>query len=336
MIYSHTISRENHADGTSNSQIRSKTISEKSEKKREIADERMLDTVKFIKECLHNHSRLVEIILRRPEPLVQKGTDIMQAILSEMFGLPVPALQEPAEEYMQTNMEEPMEEVEPEPELDSESEIEYLWERSQPEDLMDVEAVESSGAESDYYDGDSTGEQFNEYDDNMSEYSNYSAIFENKSERVLRKEKRDRAKAARKELWNRFGLTIEEDEEDQNDAQKEEYRKIKRQKRNHDTMDEESSESRLTAEDKPQGLRQTTLSFNKVRKSRRLFSCKELNKKGVLDREEEVEEEVEFISSGPMHGTSKRHIRVPSGYRYQQPKPISPGGRLLARRMTGR
>lgn len=124
MISHHLISCEIHADSISNSQIRSKTIAERSEKKREAADERMLNTVKFIKECLDNHSRLVDIILGRSEPLVQEGTDIMQAILSEMFGLPVPTMQESTEDYMQRTRKEPTEEVEPEPE--SEPEIEYL------------------------------------------------------------------------------------------------------------------------------------------------------------------------------------------------------------------
>jgi hypothetical protein len=298
----------------------------------------MLDTVKFLKECLNNHSRLVDIVLGRPEPLVQQGTDLMQAMLSEMFGLPVPTMQEPAEECMQQSMGDPMEEVESE--LESESEIEYLWESSQPEDLMDIEAVESCGAESDYYDGDSTDEQFNEYDDNMSEYSNYSATFENKSERVLRKEKRDRAKKARKELWSRFGLTVEKDKEDQNDAQEEEHKKFKRQKRSHNTVHEDLPESRLTADNKPQGLRQTTLNFNKVNKSRRLFSRKELNQKGVLkeqekEKEEEADEKAVVASPGSVHRNSKRYVRVPPGYRYQQPKSISAGPRLLTHRRTG-
>jgi hypothetical protein len=267
----------------------------------------MLDTVKFLKECLNNHSRLVDIVLGRPEPLVQQGTDLMQAMLSEMFGLPVPTMQEPAEECMQQSMGDPMEEVESE--LESESEIEYLWESSQPEDLMDIEAVESCGAESDYYDGD-------------------------------RKEKRDRAKKARKELWSRFGLTVEKDKEDQNDAQEEEHKKFKRQKRSHNTVHEDLPESRLTADNKPQGLRQTTLNFNKVNKSRRLFSRKELNQKGVLkeqekEKEEEADEKAVVASPGSVHRNSKRYVRVPPGYRYQQPKSISAGPRLLTHRRTG-
>lgn len=286
------------------------------------------------KECLDNHSRLVDIILGRSEPLAQEGTDIIQAMLSEMFGLPVPTMPEPAEEYMQQTMEGSMDEIEPE--LESESEIEYLWERSQPQDLMEIEAEESSGTESDDYDGDSTDEQFNEYDDNISEYSNYSATFANKSKRALRKEKRDRARRYRKELWNRFGLTVEDTEEDQDDMQEEEHRRIKRQKKTPNSLVEKPSESRTTADDKPQGLRQTTLNFNKVSKSRKLFSRGELKEKRVLDCEEEVEEEVEFVSSGPMHRNSKRHIKVPSGYRYQQTKPVSPGGRLVTRRWPGR
>jgi hypothetical protein len=296
----------------------------------------VLDTVKFVKECLDNHSRLVDIVLGRPEPLVQEGTDIMQAMLSEMFGLPVPTMQGPAEEHIQQTMGEPMEEVEPELEPESESEIEYLWERSQPQDLMDIEAEESSGTESDDYDGDSTGEELNEYDDDMSEFSNYSATFANKSERALRKEKRDRAKKARKELWNRFGLTVEDTEEDQDDIYEEERQRIKRQKKSHNTGDEELPESRLTAADKRQGLRQTTLNFNKVNKSRRLFSRKELNEKSILEEQEkEAEEKVEVASPSSSRRDSKRYIRVSPGYRYQQPKPISADSRLLAHRRTG-
>jgi hypothetical protein len=280
----------------------------------------VLDTVKFVKECLNNHSRLVDIVLGRSEPLVQQGTDIMQAMLSEMFGLPVPTMQEPAEKYMQQSMGEPMEEVEFEPESESESEIEYLWERSQPQDLMDIEAEESSGTESDDYDGDSTGEELNEYDDSMSEYSNYSATFVNKSEKALRKEKRDRTRKARKELWSRFGLTVEDtEEEDQEDAPEEDRGPIKRQKLNSIASEDKSSESRLTTGSKPHVLRQATLNFDKVSKSRRLFSRKDLNQKGVFDEQEKEKEEADekavVASSGSIHRNSKRNVGVPPGYR---------------------
>jgi hypothetical protein len=299
----------------------------------------VLDTVKFVKECLDNHSRLVDIVLGRPEPLVQEGTDIMQAMLSEMFGLPVPTMQEPAEEYMQQTMGGALEEVELEQE--SESEIEYLWGSSQPQDLMDIEAEESSGTESDDYNDDSTGEELNEYDDSMSEYSNYSATFVNKSEKALRKEKRDRTRKARKELWSRFGLTVEDTEgEDQEDAPEEDRGPMKRQKLNSIASEDKSSESRLTTGSKPHVLRQVTLNFDKFSKSRRLFSRTGLNQKGVFDEQEKEKEEADekavVASSGSIHRNSKRNVGVPPGYRYQQPKPISPGGRLLARRRTGR
>lgn len=168
---------------------------------------------------------------------------------------------------------------------------------------MDIEAEEASGTESGDHDSDDIGEELNEYDEDMSECSNYSTTI--KSAKVLRKEKRDRAKKARKELWNRFGLTLEGAEEDQDDMHEEERRRIKRQKRDNNTLDDNPSESRLPVEDQPQVLKQTTLNSSKVSKSRKLFSRRELIQKGVLDRGEEVEE-VQFISSGPMHRDSKK------------------------------
>ena len=81
------------------------------------------------------------------------------------------------------------------------------------------------------------------------------------------------------------------EEEDQEDAPEEDRGPIKRQKLNSMASEEKTFESRLTAGGKPHVLRQATLNFDKVSKSRRLFSRKELNQKGVLDREEEVEED---------------------------------------------
>jgi hypothetical protein len=87
----------------------------------------MIDTVRFLKECLDNHSRLVDIVLGRPEPLVKQGTELMQAMLSEMFGLPGPALEINMEEFEDERRkeaeEESEQEVETEPESESEAEF---------------------------------------------------------------------------------------------------------------------------------------------------------------------------------------------------------------------
>jgi hypothetical protein len=112
----------------------------------------MLDSVKFLKECLDNHSGIVDIVLGRPEPLVKQGTELMQGLLSEVFGLPGPALEatleEAEEERMEEVEEEVNEEVEEELELASESEAEFLWESVHPREFIDIEAELASEQES--------------------------------------------------------------------------------------------------------------------------------------------------------------------------------------------
>lgn len=111
--------------------IRARIISEKSKKKREADDEKMVDTVKFLKECLNNHCRLVDLVLGRPEPLVQQGTDLIQAMLSEMFGLPT-------DEIIAENLEPELAPI-LEMEAEEESEVEVLWEKTETEDIMDID-----------------------------------------------------------------------------------------------------------------------------------------------------------------------------------------------------
>lgn len=200
---------------------------------------------------------------------------------------------------------------------------------------MDLEASEASESECDESDDDSISEGLDDYDDNMSEYSNYSTT--NKNERLLRREKREKAKKSRDALWRRFGLTVaEETDKAQDDIHEEERSRAKRQKRNHNALQGPPIDQ-LTAHNHPSALKQSTLNFNKVTKNRRLFSRKELKDQGMLENHEEedddgAEKEAEIASPGSLHGSSKRHSRVPPGYKYQKPKGISAVGRRLRRR----
>jgi hypothetical protein len=282
-------------------------------------------------------------VLGRPEPLVKQGTELMQGLLSEMFGLPAPEALESMRDSMQEVVEENMEEangeteqevetdpeVETEPESESESEVEL-------HDYMDIEAHEHPETDSDAYDdNDNSSEQS---DDSMAtsykrkrtprQKKQEREPIKAKRERTLR-EKRDKAREERQALYTRFGLTVQETEEtgeNQNDTHEEERREAKRQKRNND---------------QPTVLRQTTLNFDKVRKNRRLFSRKELSQSGVFDGKEEAEQEQEGIEKPDVvtrawyRMNSKRGSRVAPGYRYQLHKRVSPGG-LLPRRRTGR
>jgi hypothetical protein len=319
-------------------QIRSKTLTETSTKKRKAEDEKILDTVKFLKECLGNHSRLVDIVLGRPEPLVKQGTELMQGLLSEVFGLDGPVLETTVEEVEDGVEEEVEEESEPEqestPELESEGESESDSEVGF-HDYMDIEVHEHPETESDAYDdNDSSSEQS---DDSMAsapkrkgtpkQKKHERALLKEKRERTL-EEKRERTRKERKALYTRFGLTVQETEEsreDQNDTPENEHR-TKRQKRNHD---------------QPTVLRQSTLNFDKVRKNRRLFSRKELSQSGMFEGDEEAEDEQEGVeqqdvgSPGSFRRKSKKNFRVPPGCRYQLHKRVLPGGLLPCRR-TGR
>ncbi|KAH0294819.1 hypothetical protein M436DRAFT_64110 [Aureobasidium namibiae CBS 147.97] len=302
----------NNTDPSVHPQFRSKTVSAESQQRRIAANENMLDSVKFLKECLNNHARLVEIVLGRPEPLVKQGTELMQALLSEMFGLPGPDVQEHTQDPLPDAMEVSETEAEVEDRLEielaseSESEAESLWEYTQAEDLMDVEASEASESESGEDDSDNISEVFDDYDDNMSECSDYSTT--NKNERLLKTEKREKAKQNRDALWRRFGLTVEQVNQGQGDVQQEGRSSIKRQKRSRDAIEEEPIEDNPTTHHQSQALKQTTLNFNKVTKNRRLFSRKELKEQGVFGTEEpeEVEEGVEI--SKPRGKIAKRML----------------------------
>lgn len=239
----------------------------------------MIDTVKFLKQCLENHARLVNIVLGRPEPLVQQGTDLMQAMLSEMFGLPAPIMRESSDAFMREVVEDSMEEAEEGSARESESEselIEFSTEETSPRDFMDVEAVEYSETEADGHDSE------NILSDASDELSRYG--------RRLRQEKRQKAREARETLYKSFGLTVEETREDQADTHGEERRRIKRQKRDQDTQEEEPFRSSLTTRKKSPDLKQTTLDFDKVRKSRRLFSRKELSQDARSENDKEEAE----------------------------------------------
>ncbi|CAD0084961.1 unnamed protein product [Aureobasidium vineae] len=258
--------------------VRSKNIAEKSRKRREEEDEKMVDTVKFLKKCLDNHCRLVNIVLGKPEPLVQQGTDLVQAMLSEMFGLPLPAIQEAAGEPQ----------IEGEKQLESESEVEVIWEKFESQDLMDIEANECSGTESDEYIDDTSSEETESILDTSTDYK-----------KTLRREKRERA---RDELYNKSGLSIvHDDAEDLDSSEGEERARTKRQKRIFDRPSEPPN-GKLPIRREIPVMRQTTLSFDKVRKSRRLFSRKELSQNVTTGDQEEAE----VTSPGPVRRNPRR------------------------------
>jgi hypothetical protein len=311
----------------------------------------MIDTVKFLKECLDNHSRLVDIVLGRPEPLVKQGTELMQALLYEMFGLPGPDVETSVEEPEQESEQESKEELESEAE--SECEAEFLWERFHPQELIDMEAELVSEQES-TSDLESELTEFTEVseedtappcfpklpawvytgtvhdgyddDDGSSEKHEDSSATAMKRRRISRQEKlerrmqqekyeitkqkkRQRAREEKKALYTRFGLTVQEAEENQNDTHEPERRSSKRQKTDVNTL-EVSPESQ--PRQKPSVLKQTTLTFSKVGKSRRLFSRKELSQNHTPENENE---EAEVVSPGSARRNPKRSSFIRPDYR---------------------
>lgn len=272
-------------------QLRAKTASAESEQSRKAADESMLNSIKFLKECLNDHARLVDIVLGRPEPLVKQGTELMQALLSEMFGLSRPDVQEYMQDSRPGAMEVSESEVEDENRLEielaseSESEVEYLWQTNQAEDLMNLEASEASGSGSDESDSDSISEGLDDLPDNMSEHSNYSTALSEIRDAKLDQKKRKKAREAIRAGMSRFASTVVK-------RSREERREIKRQKKSHNTS-KESPENKHTNQEhppvleQPPVLKQTTIIFDKVQKSRRLFSSKELNQNAMLKDGEE-------------------------------------------------
>ncbi|CAD0114139.1 unnamed protein product, partial [Aureobasidium uvarum] len=253
--------------------IRSTYSAERSRKRREEDDEKMIDTVRFLKKCLDNHCRLFNMILGKPEPLVQQGTDLIQTMLSEMFGLPLPAIEEVTEEPRAGR----------EVELESESEVEVIWEKFESQDLMD----------SDEYIGDTSSEET----ESTPETSKHC-------ERALRREKRER-------LYDKFGFSIiHDDAEDLESSGGEERSRTKRQKRL-TKRPNESPMRKLSTRHRTPVMRQTTLSFHKVRKSRRLFSRKELSQ-NVSNQDQE---EAEVTSPGPIRRNPRKAIVEDADYR---------------------
>ncbi|KAH0144370.1 hypothetical protein KCU67_g13113, partial [Aureobasidium melanogenum] len=266
--------------------IRARTAAEKIEKKREADDEKMVDTVKFLKECLNNHCRLVNLVLGKPEPLVQQGTDLIQAMLSEMFGLPID--------------ENTAEDSEPElePILDeAESEIEVLWNKTETEDIMDIDQDDESEPKLD-----------TTYNEPVRSPGKLVLGTDSKSKRLLQRKKHEKAKAI---LYQRFGLSvISEPSTYQEEAVKERRDKTKSQKMMIKKLCE-SPERSPTPIKKLPVLRQTTLSFNKVRKSRRLFSRRELSQMVTTEHEEEAE----IASPSPVRRNPRRATKRHADYR---------------------
>ncbi|KAG9519506.1 hypothetical protein KCU93_g8064, partial [Aureobasidium melanogenum] len=253
--------------------IRARTATEKIEKKREADDEKMVDTVKFLKECLHNHCRLVSMVLGRPEPLVQQGTDLIQAMLSGMFGLPT---DESITEDLEPELESILEE-----EAEVESEVEVLWEKTETENIMDIDQDEESEPKLD-----------TAYNEPVRSPGKLVLGTESKRKRLLQRKKHEKAKAI---LYQRFGWSvISEPSTNQEKAVEQRHNNFKRKRMMTEKLCE-SSERSPTPIKKLPVLRQTTLSFNEVRKSRRLFSRRELSQMVTTKHEEEAE--IAFPSS---------------------------------------
>lgn len=254
--------------------IRSRTVSEKTRKTRDAEDEKMVDTVKFLKECLDNHCRLVNLILGRPEPLVQQGIDLMQAMLSEMFGLPI---------------EESITEV-PEPKIESISNEE-----------VDVEAESQFEIESE----DAMNIDQEERESNTDTSDCYPKLVSARSAEKSRLRQRAKHEKERVALYKRFGLSvISTSAADQEEATEKERNKFKRQKM---TMHKSPQRTVNNPRTKRPALRQTTLSFNKVRKSRRLFSRKELSQIETVEHQEESEVASQgSLRRNPRRATAKR------------------------------
>ncbi|KAG9659601.1 hypothetical protein KCU95_g1386, partial [Aureobasidium melanogenum] len=272
--------------------IRARTVAEKTRKKREANDEKMVDTVKFLKECLNNHCRLVNMVLERPEPLVQQGTDLIQAILSEMFGLPT---DESIAEDLEPEFEPTLEE-----EAEVDSEIEVVWKKTETEEIMDIDQDNQSEPMIDII-----------HTEPVRSPGKLVLGTKSKSRRLLQREKHEKAKAI---LYQRFGLSIiSEPSTDQEKAVEQRRNNFKRQK----TMIEklcESPERSSSPIKKLPVLRQTTLSFNKVRKNRRLFSRRELSQM-VTTKHQEEEEGTEIASPGSVRRNPRRATNKRADYR---------------------
>lgn len=265
--------------------IRSRTASEKTKKKRDAEDEKMVDTVKFLKECLDNHCRLVNLVLGRPEPLVQQGTDLVQAMLSEMFGLPI---EESIAEVPEPEIESILEE---EVKMEAESEIEVLWEKTESESDMDTDQDEPES--------------------NADTSDSYPKLIPARSADKSRLRQRAKHEKERAALYKRFGLSvISTSAADQEEATEMERNKVKCQKKMMDTLEKSPGRNRSLIRQRP-ALKQTMLSFNKVRKSRRLFSRKELSQIETVEHQEESE----VASPGSLRRNPRRATVKHADYR---------------------
>ncbi|KAG9734777.1 hypothetical protein KCU73_g10678, partial [Aureobasidium melanogenum] len=284
--------------------IRARTVAEKTKKIREADDEKMIDTVKFLKECLHNHCRLVSMVLGRPEPLVQQGTDLIQAMLSEMFDLPV---DESIAEDLEPELEAMLKE-----EADVESEVEVLWEKTETEDIMDIDQDDESEPRLD-----------TTYNKPVRSPGKLVLGTESRRKRLLQQEKHEKAKAI---LYQRFGLSvISEPSTNQEEAVEQRRKNFKCQKMMTEKLCESPERSPSPIKELPV-LRQTTLSFNEVRKSRRLFSRRELSQMVTTKHEEEAE--IAFPSSvrrNPRRAT-KRHADYRDDFQAWDEKMFGPAG----------
>lgn len=322
----------------------------------------MIDSVRFLKQCLHDHSRLVDIVVGRPEPLVKQGMELMQGLLSEMFGLPGPDVQGHTQDFLPEVVEVSESEVKDENRLemelasDSDSEAEILRETTQAGDFMDIEASEASGSASSDSDDESTSERPDDHDDNTSEPFNSSTVTTKKSrktiqqqclewqqqketcsriarqgqhERAMRRKRREQAKEAGKAVGSRsITPALHESASDQDVLQDEDHGRIKRQKKRHATP-EELPKSEITDQKQPPILRQTTLSFNQVQKSRRLFSRKELSRRSMLKSEEEQKksgESDEVVEADALRRNPRRRYAPDLDYNIDR---IQPGYRWL-------
>ncbi|KAG9602338.1 hypothetical protein KCU77_g2427, partial [Aureobasidium melanogenum] len=266
--------------------LRSRTIAEKFKKKREADDEKMIDTVKFLEECLNNHCRLVKMVLGRPEPLVQQDTDLIQAMLSEMFGLPIDEnIAEDSEPELEPILEE------------AESEIEVLWEKSETEDIMDIDQDDEFESRFD-----------TTHNEPVRSPGKLVLGTKPKSRRLPQQKKYEKAEAI---LYQRFGLSvISEPSTNQHEAVEQRRKNIKRQKMMAKKLCKSPERSPSPIKKLPV-LRQTTLSFNKVRKSRRLFSRKELSQMVTTKHQEEAE----ITSPGPVRRNPRRASNKHADYR---------------------
>ncbi|KAK6003610.1 hypothetical protein QM012_009381 [Aureobasidium pullulans] len=259
--------------------IRSREVAENSKKKREADDEKMIDTVSFLEECLDNHCGLVNLILEKPEPLVKEGTDLIQAMLSEMFGLPI-------DDCISQNSEVDLEPIF-EAEAEVESEVEFLWEKTETDDTMEIDQH------------DEPEPKLNASDNHLvKESSKLVPETMQKSRRYTRPDKYGKARAA---LYERFGLSdMSNPSADQEGVVGDQRNKSKRQNTTADSLNESPGRSPTPVKKLP-ALSQIKLSFNKVC----LVSRKELSQKNTV-REEKEQASPRSVRRNPRRSSARR------------------------------